>query len=213
VNGAGTLILSDGQVSDVTVGEAGTVLLRRNGGSLNVVSTQANSGWVVEVEVASGREVEGDFRNGGRRVKFNFELEDGVIRIRTESEGSAGSSGSTGTTGSTSTTGSTGTTGATSTTSTTGSTSTTSTTATTAASSLPAGSVTYDLDGAGNVTVVFSGGQIAIGAISPAAGWEIEDSEQKADEIRVELTNGDAEAELRVRISDGELRVEIDNKS
>ena len=63
------------------------------------------------------------------------------------------------------------------------------------------------------MTVVFTSGQMAIGAISPAAGWEIEESVQKSDEIRVELTNGDAEAELRVRISDGELRVEIDNKS
>ena len=212
--GSGRLILSDGQVREVAAGDAGSVLLRRNGGSLTIVSTRANPGWVVEVEVATGREVEGDFRNGSRRVKFNFELEDGVIRIRIESEGSAASSGTTSTTGSTtSTTNTTGSTSTTSTTSTTGSTSTTSTTPTTAASSLPAGTVTYDLDGAGNVTVVFNGGQMSIETIRPAAGWKIEESEQRSDEIRVELTNGDAEAELRVRISNGELRVEIDNKS
>ena len=77
-----------GKSSDVPVADAGSVLLRRSGGSLTILSTQANPGWVVEVEVGTGREVEGDFRNGGRRVKFNFELEDGVIRIRIESEGS-----------------------------------------------------------------------------------------------------------------------------
>ena len=72
----------------VVVADAGSVLLRRNGGSLTIVSTESNPGWVVEVEVATGREVEGDFRNGSRRVKFNFELEDGVVRVRIESEGS-----------------------------------------------------------------------------------------------------------------------------
>ena len=34
--------------------------------------------------MASGREVEGDFRNGALRVKYNFELEDGTIRVRIE---------------------------------------------------------------------------------------------------------------------------------
>jgi hypothetical protein len=168
--------------------------LRRNGGSLTIVSTETNPGWAVEVEVATGREVEGDFRNGNRRVKFNFELEDGVVRVRIESEGS--SSGDSSTTSTTS-----------------GSGSSTSTTNTTGGSSLPTGSVTYSLDGAGTVTVIFSNGGMTIGSINPAAGWIIEESEQKSDEIEVELTNGDAEAELKVKINNGVLEVEIDSKN
>jgi frataxin-like iron-binding protein CyaY len=195
VNGSGNLILAEGQVSQVVVADAGSVLLRRSGGSLTIVSTESNPGWVVEVEVATGREVEGDFRNGGRRVKFNFELEDGVVRVRIESEGS--SSGGSSTTSTTSGSGS--------------STSTTNTTG--GSSSLPTGSVTYNLDGAGTVTVIFANGGMTIGSINPAAGWTIEDSEQKSDEIEVELTNGDAEAELKVKINNGVLEVEIESKT
>jgi frataxin-like iron-binding protein CyaY len=195
VNGSGNLVLAEGQVSQVVVADAGSVLLRRSEGSLTIVSTESNPGWVVEVEVATGREVEGDFRNGSRRVKFNFELEDGVVRVRIESEGS--SSGGSSTTSTTSGSGS--------------STSTTNTTR--GSSSLPIGSVTYNLDGAGTVTVIFANGGMTIGSINPAAGWRIEDSEQKSDEIEVELTNGDAEAELKVKINNGVLEVEIDSKN
>jgi hypothetical protein len=206
--GSGTLVLANGQTSAVTVADAGSVLLRRDGESLTIVSTQANPGWVVEVEVGIGREVEGDFRNAGRRVKFNFELEDGVVRIRIESEGSTGTS-VTNTTGTTITTA----TSPTSTTSSTSSTSTTVTSTSSGGSGLPTGTFTYNLDGAGTVTVVFANGQISIGSINPAAGWVVEDSEQKGDEVEVELTNGDSEARLRVRVNNGQLEVEIENKS
>ena len=200
VNDASNLVLAEGQVSQVPVADAGSILLRRSGGSLTIVSTESNPGWVVEVEVATGREVEGDFRNGSRRVKFNFELEDGVVRVRIESEGAASGGSST-----TSTTGGPG--SSTSTTNTTGTTNTTS-----GSASLPTGSVTYNLGGAGTVTVIFANGGMTLGSINPAAGWTIEDSEQKSDEIGVELTNGDAEAELEVKINNGVLEVEIDTK-
>ena len=193
VNGSGNLVLAEGQVSQVVVANAGSVLLRRSGGSLTIVYTESNPGWVVEVEVATGREVEGDFRNGNRRVKFNFELEEGVVRVRIESEGSSSGSSTSTTSGSGSSTSTTNTTGG--------------------SSSLPTGSVTYNLDGAGTVTVIFANGGMTIGSINPAAGWTIEDSEQKSDEIEVELTNGDAEAELRVKINNGVLEVEIDSKN
>ena len=194
VNGSGNLVLADGQVSQVVVADAGSVLLRRNGESLTIVSTESNPGWVVEVEVATGREVEGDFRNGTRRVKFNFELEDGVVKVRIESEGS--SSGSTSTTNTTSGSGSTST--------------TSNTTSTTGGSSLPTGSVTYNVGAAGTVTINFANGGMTLGSINPAAGWTIDKSEQKSDEIEVELTNGDSEAELKVKINNGVLEVEID---
>jgi len=187
-NGSGTLVLSDGQVSQVQVADGGSVLLRRSGNSLTIISTQANAGWVVEVEVSTGREVEGDFRNGSRRVTFNFELEDGVIRVRIESEGATATT-------STSTTNTTGTTG------------------TTSGSALPVGTVTYNLDGAGTVTVVFANGQMSIGSINPAAGWTIEDSEQTGDEIELSLRNGEAEAELKLEIENGQVQIEIDSDS
>ena len=66
------------------IGNAGTVLVGRSGGSLQIIAATPNAGWASEVEVASGREVEGDFRSGVLRVKYNFELEDGAVRVRIE---------------------------------------------------------------------------------------------------------------------------------
>jgi hypothetical protein len=63
---------------------AGTVLVGRSGSSLQIIAATPNAGWASEVEVSSGREVEGDFRSGVLRVKYNFELEDGAVRIRIE---------------------------------------------------------------------------------------------------------------------------------
>ena len=206
-NGSGTLVLANGQTSPVTVADAGSIVVRRDGSSLAITSTHPNPGWVVEVEVGTGREVEGDFRNGGRRVKFNFELEDGVVRIRVESDGSTGTT-VTNTTGTTVTTATTPTSS-----SSTPSTSTSVTSATTAGSTLSAGSFTYNVDGAGTVTVLFANGQMTIGSINPAAGWAVENSEQQTDEIEVEFRNGEAEAKLRLRINNGQLEVEIENKN
>ncbi|HEX2405475.1 MAG TPA: hypothetical protein VHM29_12315 [Acidimicrobiia bacterium] len=66
------------------VGNAGTVVVGRRGDTLQIISATPNAGWASEVEVASGREVEGDFRNGALRAKYNFELEDGTVRVRIE---------------------------------------------------------------------------------------------------------------------------------
>jgi hypothetical protein len=66
------------------IGNAGTVLLGQSGGSLQIIAATPNAGWASEVEVASGREVEGDFRSGALRVKYDFELEDGTVRVRIE---------------------------------------------------------------------------------------------------------------------------------
>jgi hypothetical protein len=63
-------------------GEGGTVTITSNGSTLTIVSVNPAAGWAPEVEVASGREVEVDFRNGSRRIQFDAELEDGRVRIR-----------------------------------------------------------------------------------------------------------------------------------
>lgn len=63
-------------------GAAGTVVIASDGSNLTIVSVNTVPGWSTEVEVLSGREVELDFRNDGRRIQFKAELEDGEIRIR-----------------------------------------------------------------------------------------------------------------------------------
>ena len=61
---------------------AGTVIYAVEGGSLRLVTATPASGWQVEVEQATGPEIELDFRSGTQRVQVNVELEDGQVRER-----------------------------------------------------------------------------------------------------------------------------------
>jgi len=63
-------------------GEAGDVTLVSDGASLQVEGVAATPGWTVEVQVATGREVEVSFRLGADRIDFKAEVEDGQIRVR-----------------------------------------------------------------------------------------------------------------------------------
>ncbi len=68
--------------SVIGVADAGTVTVAQVGAALEIVSVEPAAGWEHEVEVASGREVEVDFRKGTRRIQFDAELEDGEVRVR-----------------------------------------------------------------------------------------------------------------------------------
>ena len=67
-------------------GDAGTVTIGSDGTSLTVVAVAPAAGWNFEVETPMGREVEVDFRDGTRKIKFDAELEDGEIRVRVREE-------------------------------------------------------------------------------------------------------------------------------
>lgn len=71
-----------GEVRTIDAVGAGTVVVAVEGTSLRLISATPASGWQVEVEQATGREVEVDFRAGTRRVQVNLELEDGQVRER-----------------------------------------------------------------------------------------------------------------------------------
>lgn len=64
------------------VGEAGSVTINYDGSSLRLTSADANDPWTAFSEQTSGQEIEVNFSNGNREIKFNAELEDGGIRIR-----------------------------------------------------------------------------------------------------------------------------------
>ncbi len=73
----------------------GTVTLRVDGGSLVLVDAAPVDGWTVSVDEQTAVGVELDFRSPGNRIRFNGELEDGVIRPRVEvREGLASGDGS-----------------------------------------------------------------------------------------------------------------------
>jgi hypothetical protein len=81
------LDVAAGQELEIPVEDAGIIRLANSGTSLTILSAQAAAGFVVEVEVPEGREVEADFRGQGRRLQFNAELEDGTVRVRIRTDG------------------------------------------------------------------------------------------------------------------------------
>ena len=78
--------------SVIEVADAGMVTIAQAGAALEIVSVDVAAGWDHEVEIASGREVEVDFRKGTRRIQFDAELEDGQIRVRVRERVQAGGS-------------------------------------------------------------------------------------------------------------------------
>jgi hypothetical protein len=68
----------------------GTVTYSANATSVSLVSAVPADGWRVEVEQASGREVELDFRSGSSRIQVNLEIEDGHVRERVRVRDDAG---------------------------------------------------------------------------------------------------------------------------
>jgi hypothetical protein len=77
----------DGTSQTFGAGPAGTVTVSRAGGVLTIVSADPAAGWVISEREDSGREVEVTFVNGGVRVKFDVELEDGAVRVRVRQRG------------------------------------------------------------------------------------------------------------------------------
>ncbi|HEY8546339.1 MAG TPA: hypothetical protein VIL36_14865 [Acidimicrobiales bacterium] len=60
----------------------GTVAYTFDGTTLHLAGAIPASGWAVEIEQSSGRELEVDFRSGSQRVQVNVEVEDGRPRER-----------------------------------------------------------------------------------------------------------------------------------
>ena len=77
-----TVALAPGTTQTFAAGDAGSVSVRSDAGTLTVLSANANPGFTSEVERGTGTEVEVQFANGAVRVDFNAELEDGAVRVR-----------------------------------------------------------------------------------------------------------------------------------
>lgn len=71
-----------GDVRTVTAADAGTVTYRVDGSTVTLLQATPTAGWRVEVEQASGDEIDLDFRSGTRRVQVDIEFEDGAVRER-----------------------------------------------------------------------------------------------------------------------------------
>lgn len=167
------------------VGDAGTVTLTNDGSALEIVSVEQSEGWQIEIETATGREVEVDFRSGTRRIQFNAELEDGEIRVRARERVVTAS-----TTQATTQT-------------------TTATNAATLTSSASEGTVTYEAGTAGTVTISDDGNQLTIVSVDAAEGWSHEIEVQVGREVEMDFRNGGDRVQFNAELEDGEIRVRV----
>ena len=171
------------------VGDAGTVTITNDGTQLEIVSVDQNDGWLIEIEMATGREVEVDFRSGTRRIQFNAELEDGEIRVRARERVVAATTNTTQ--------------------STTATTQATTATTATAASTSANGTVTYEAGAAGTVTISNDGSQLTITAVDAADGWSHEIEVQVGREVEMDFRNGGDRVQFNAELEDGEVRVRV----
>jgi hypothetical protein len=166
------------------VGDAGTVTLANDGAQLDIVSVDQNDGWQIEIEVATGREVEVDFRNGTRRIQFNAELEDGEIRVRARERVTTATAQATTST-------------------------TQGSTASTVAASEQTGTITYEAGAAGSVTISSDGSQLTIVDVTAADGWSHEIEVQVGREVEMDFRNGEERVQFNAEFEDGEVRVRV----
>jgi hypothetical protein len=180
-----------GSTATYRADNAGSVTITSNGSSLTIVSVSPTAGWTYEIEVASGREVEVDFRNGSRRIQFDAELEDGRVDIRVR-ESIDDNGGST-------------------TTTTTMPTTTTTVPPTTSTTTPPTGdtTVTYDAGEGGTVTIASNGSTLTIVSVNPAAGWAPEVEIVTGREVEVDFRNDSRRIQFDAELEDGQVRIRV----
>ena len=69
---------------------------------------------------------------------------------------------------------------------------------------------TYDVNGAGTVSLQVVAGQLVLIDVGAASGWSFELDKADSREIKVEFENGDSDAKFEAKLDNGELRVKIE---
>jgi hypothetical protein len=171
------------------VGEAGTVTVESDGNGLTITAVTAADGWAAEVEIAQGREVESDFRNGERRFQFNAELEGGQIRVRVRERVGDERTEEVTFTGL----------------------STSSSTPTTAPNTSveSASSTTHAAGEAGTVTIARDSNGLTVVSVDPADGWSTEIEVSAGREVEVDFRSGMRRIQFDAELEDGQVRVRV----
>jgi len=68
----------------------------------------------------------------------------------------------------------------------------------------------YDVNGAGSVSIQVVAGKLVLLHAEAASGWALNVDKADARDIKMEFENGDSDAGFEAKIRDGELRVEIE---
>lgn len=68
----------------------------------------------------------------------------------------------------------------------------------------------YDVNGAGTVSLQVVAGQLILIDVNAASGWSLELDKADSREIKVEFESGDSDAKFEAKLDNGELRVKIE---
>lgn len=203
-----------GDTTTYTVADAGTVTVRTAGSNLILVDFTAADGWRAELDSQTHNEIEIDFLSADTHLRFNAELEDGVIDVDLENRTRVGVTVPDPTTTSTTVAqgdvspgeendGNGGEQGDDS--------------QVTAGGdlNLDLGVKTYSAADAGTVTVDHTSTGLVLVAVNAAPGWSFEIDRARSDRIEIEFERGDdQEVKFRLRVdSDGELKLRVERDS
>jgi hypothetical protein len=72
------------------------------------------------------------------------------------------------------------------------------------------GAHTYQVPGAGSVTINVSGGALELAEVQVNAGWTFEVDKAQADRIKVKFRNGESEAEFEAELEHGGISIDIE---
>lgn len=204
--------LAPGEQATFPAGEAGTVRIERTDAGLRVVSADTAAGWASEIEKAAGREVEVVFSTADRRIDFEAELDDGVIKVRVRERTLVPPTTAAPTTAPSTTEPPT----------TAPSTSEPPTTAPSTAPSTTAPPVpttgapdvrTISAGEAGSITVAIVGGRLELRSVDPAAGWTPSVEKNDGHEVEVTFWRDGTKVEVEVELEHGDLKVKVKTES
>jgi hypothetical protein len=165
-------------------GDAGTVTVVNDGGALRFESIRPAGGWVSDIEVPSGREIEVNFTSDGRRIDFNAELEDGQIRVRVRDRAASNDDDSQADVDATPA-------------------------PTPSPAATPSGNVHSVAAGSAGVVHYIFDGSLLVTSVDTASGWAAEIEEQRGNEIEVVFTSNGSRIDVEVEIEDGAPRERV----
>jgi hypothetical protein len=70
----------------------------------------------------------------------------------------------------------------------------------------------YQVGGAGTVTVQIVAGQLVLLDVTATQGWTVEVDKSGGRDIKIEFESGESEAEFEAKLRDGQIRVEVEAK-
>lgn len=76
---------------------------------------------------------------------------------------------------------------------------------------VPDGTRRFEAGPAGSITIDVRSGSLSLTSVDARSGWSYEIDKARSDDIEVELSQGDSEVEIRVRIHHGRLEVRVDD--